>query len=56
MRNMKTRGVLEILVAVAAAIGLGATFTGAPCPKCTLRKKKSLCMPVALERSTARTP
>ena len=33
MRNMKTRGVLEILVAVAAAIGLGATFTGGTLPK-----------------------
>ena len=33
MCNMKTRGVLEILVAVAAAIGLGATFTGGTLPK-----------------------
>jgi hypothetical protein len=33
MRNMKTRVVLGTLVAVGAAIGLGATFTGGTLPK-----------------------
>ena len=33
MRNIKTRVVLGTLVAAAAAIGLGATFTGGTLPK-----------------------